>query len=78
MDARHVPTSSGVAAAHPSSRAAPARSFRARPRPVPAGATFGVEEEFHLVDPVTFELTPVPTCAAALRRRSVPGCTPRS
>ena len=38
------------------------------PAPVPAGATFGMEEEFHLVDPVTFELTPSPDlCAAALR-----------
>jgi carboxylate-amine ligase len=36
--------------------------------PVPAGATFGIEEEFHLVDPRTFELTPRPElCAAALR-----------
>ena len=38
------------------------------PQPVPAGATFGIEEEFHLVDPETFELTPSPElCAAALR-----------
>ncbi|WP_370447505.1 glutamate--cysteine ligase [Geodermatophilus sp. TF02-6] len=29
------------------------------------GATVGVEEEFHLVDPVTFALTPGPTVAAA-------------
>ncbi|TFV72251.1 YbdK family carboxylate-amine ligase [Blastococcus sp. CT_GayMR19] len=43
------------------------------PEPVPAGATFGIEEEFHLVDPVTFELTPSPDlCAAALRREIGP------
>ena len=43
------------------------------PVPVPAGATFGIEEEFHLVDPVTFELTPSPDlCAAALRREVGP------
>src|SRR5687768_6434239 len=41
--------------------------------PVPAGTTFGVEEEFHLVDPVTLELTPSPDlCAAALRREIGP------
>jgi YbdK family carboxylate-amine ligase len=40
---------------------------------VPAGATFGIEEEFHLVDPGTFELTPSPElCAAALRREIGP------
>lgn len=32
------------------------------------GATFGVEEEFHLVDPVTFALTPSPALAAAAMR----------
>jgi carboxylate-amine ligase len=38
------------------------------PEPVPAGKTFGMEEEFHLVDPVTFALSPSPElCAAALR-----------
>jgi carboxylate-amine ligase len=43
------------------------------PEPVPAGATFGVEEEFHLVDPVTCELTPSPDlCAAAVRREVGP------
>jgi carboxylate-amine ligase len=43
------------------------------PEPVPAGATFGIEEEFHLVDPETFELTPSPDlCAAALRREVGP------
>ncbi|MFW3172498.1 carboxylate-amine ligase [Geodermatophilus sp. CPCC 206100] len=31
----------------------------------PAGGTVGVEEEFHLVDPVTFALTPAPEVAAA-------------
>src|SRR5688572_2812417 len=41
--------------------------------PVPAGATFGIEEEFHLVDPRTFELTPSPDlCAAAVRREVGP------
>jgi carboxylate-amine ligase len=41
--------------------------------PVPAGATFGIEEEFHLVDPETFELTPSPDlCAAAVRREVGP------
>jgi carboxylate-amine ligase len=43
------------------------------PEPVPAGATLGIEEEFHLVDPVTFELTPSPElCAAALRGETSP------
>jgi carboxylate-amine ligase len=43
------------------------------PAPAVAGATFGIEEEFHLVDPVTFELTPSPDlCAAALRREIGP------
>jgi carboxylate-amine ligase len=36
---------------------------------VPAGSTFGVEEEFHLVDPVTYRLTPSPALAAAVLRR---------
>jgi YbdK family carboxylate-amine ligase len=35
----------------------------------PAGATFGVEEEFHLVDPVTYRLTRSPALAAAVLRR---------
>ncbi len=39
------------------------------PVPVPAGSTFGVEEEFHLVDPVTYRLTPSPALAAAVLRR---------
>ncbi|HEY4625858.1 MAG TPA: glutamate-cysteine ligase family protein, partial [Blastococcus sp.] len=38
------------------------------PRPAVAGATFGIEEEFHLVDPVTFELTPSPGLSAAAVR----------
>jgi YbdK family carboxylate-amine ligase len=38
-------------------------------RPVPAGATFGVEEEFHLVDPITYRLTPSPALAAAVLAR---------
>ena len=32
----------------------------------PAGATFGVEEEFHLVDPATYRLTRSPALAAAV------------
>src|SRR4051812_44332339 len=39
------------------------------PRPAVAGATFGIEEEFHLVDPVTFELTPSPDLSAAAVRQ---------
>jgi carboxylate-amine ligase len=38
-------------------------------RPAPAGATFGVEEEFHLVDPVSFRLTRSPALAEAVLRR---------
>jgi YbdK family carboxylate-amine ligase len=38
-------------------------------RPVPAGATFGVEEEFHLVDPATYRLTPSPALAKAVLAR---------
>jgi YbdK family carboxylate-amine ligase len=38
------------------------------PRPAAAGLTFGIEEEFHLVDPVTFELTPSPDLSAAMVR----------
>ena len=49
------------------------------PEPVPAGATFGVEEEFHLVDPGTFELTRAPSCAPPrCAGRSARGSTPRS
>ena len=38
-------------------------------RPAPAGATFGVEEEFHLVDPVGYRLTRSPALAAAVLAR---------
>jgi YbdK family carboxylate-amine ligase len=38
----------------------------ARPR---AGTTFGVEEEFHLVDPVTYRLTRSPALAQAVMRQ---------
>ena len=38
-------------------------------QPVPAGATFGVEEEFHLVDPDSYRLTRSPALAAAVLRR---------
>ena len=56
------------------------------PRPLPAarrspaGATFGVEEEFHLVDPVTYRLTRSPALAAAVLRSEVGRrtCTRRS
>jgi carboxylate-amine ligase len=34
-----------------------------------AGATFGVEEEFHLVDPVSYRLTPSPALAVAAMRQ---------
>ena len=37
----------------------------AHPPPPTAGATLGVEEEFHLVDPGTLELTPGPRASAA-------------
>ncbi|MCW2634266.1 MAG: putative Carboxylate-amine ligase [Blastococcus sp.] len=46
----------------PSSQPVPA------PRRVAPGTTFGVEEEFHLVDPVTFALAPSPELAAAVLR----------
>ncbi|TQN41994.1 carboxylate-amine ligase [Blastococcus colisei] len=36
--------------------------------PAPAGATFGVEEEFHLVDPATYRLTRSPALATAVLR----------
>ncbi|RBY98009.1 carboxylate-amine ligase [Blastococcus sp. TF02-8] len=39
--------------------------------PEPAGSTVGVEEEFHLVDPETFALTPSPGLAAAAVRREL-------
>ena len=38
----------------------------APPRLPPAGTTFGVEEEFHLVDPVTYRLTRSPALAEAV------------
>jgi YbdK family carboxylate-amine ligase len=38
-------------------------------RPAPAGATFGVEEEFHLVDPISYRLTRSPALAAAVLRQ---------
>jgi YbdK family carboxylate-amine ligase len=37
-------------------------------RPAPAGATFGVEEEFHLVDPGSYRLTRSPALAEAVMR----------
>jgi carboxylate-amine ligase len=40
----------------------------APPRLPPAGTTFGVEEEFHLVDPVTYRLTRSPELAEAVLR----------
>ena len=41
------------------------------PRPARAGATFGIEEEYHLVDPVTLELRPSPELAAAALRKEI-------
>ncbi len=41
------------------------------PRPVATGTTFGIEEEFHLVDPDTFALAPSPELTAAMLRREV-------
>jgi carboxylate-amine ligase len=38
------------------------------PRPATTGATFGVEEEFHLVDPVSYRLTRSPELATAVLR----------
>jgi carboxylate-amine ligase len=46
----------------------PAEPLRAA-RPAPAGATFGVEEEFHLVDPGSYRLTRSPALVAAVLRR---------
>ena len=40
-------------------------------RPAPAGATFGVEEEFHLVDPETYRLTRSPALAEAVLHHEV-------
>ncbi|MCW2741585.1 MAG: putative Carboxylate-amine ligase [Blastococcus sp.] len=47
--------------------AAPAAPLQAA-RPAPAGATFGVEEEFHLVDPGSYRLTRSPALADAVLR----------
>jgi carboxylate-amine ligase len=43
-------------------------SDRSAGAPVPAGATLGVEEEFHLVDPSTFALAPSAALAEAALR----------
>jgi carboxylate-amine ligase len=53
--------------------AAGATTIRRLPsaQPVPAGTTFGVEEEFHLVDPVTYRLTRSPALAAAVLNKEV-------
>ena len=39
--------------------------------PVAAGATFGIEEEYHLVDPDSLELRPSPELAAAALRNEI-------
>ena len=41
------------------------------PRPAGTGTTFGVEEEFHLVDPESFALAPSPELASAALRHEV-------
>ncbi len=41
------------------------------PRPARAGVTFGIEEEYHLVDPVTLALRPSPELAAAALRNEI-------
>jgi YbdK family carboxylate-amine ligase len=41
------------------------------PRPVEAGATFGIEEEYHLVDPASLELRSSPELAGAALRREI-------
>jgi carboxylate-amine ligase len=41
------------------------------PRPSRAGTTFGIEEEYHLVDPETLELRPSPELAAAALRNEI-------
>ena len=41
------------------------------PRPAEAGATFGIEEEYHLVDPVTLGLTPSPELVTAALRQEL-------
>jgi carboxylate-amine ligase len=49
----------------------PAGEPLAAARPAPAGATFGVEEEFHLVDPRSYRLTRSPALAAAVLNHEV-------
>ncbi|MCW2702571.1 MAG: putative Carboxylate-amine ligase [Blastococcus sp.] len=44
---------------------------RPPPGPTVAGATFGVEEEFHVVDPVSLALTPSPELAVAALRHEI-------
>jgi carboxylate-amine ligase len=41
------------------------------PHPAAAGATFGIEEEYHLVDPVSLELRGSPELAAAALRQEI-------
>jgi carboxylate-amine ligase len=41
------------------------------PRPAEVGATFGIEEEYHLVDPATLALRPTPELAAAALRKEI-------
>ena len=41
------------------------------PRPVEAGTTFGIEEEYHLVDPVSLELRPSPELVGAALRKEI-------
>lgn len=41
------------------------------PRPARAGATFGIEEEYHLIDPVSLELRSSPELAAAALRHEI-------
>ncbi len=47
------------------------RRARSEPRPEGAGATFGIEEEYHLVDPRSLELRPSPELAAAALRKEI-------
>jgi YbdK family carboxylate-amine ligase len=44
---------------------------RPPPRPTVAGATFGVEEEFHVVDPLTLALTTSPDLVSAAVRHEI-------
>lgn len=41
------------------------------PRPAEAGVTFGIEEEYHLVDPVTLELAPSPELVTEALRQEL-------